>query len=61
METEETKKDGKCCSKGACCGCKALVAVALLAIGAVGGYFCGRHCAASSAATAVSAPANPAK
>ncbi len=58
---EEAKKDGKCCSKGACCGCKALVALALLAIGAVGGYFCGRHCAASAPAPAVSAPANPAK
>jgi hypothetical protein len=59
---EETKADEKvgCCSKGKCCGCKALAAVALIALGAVGGYFCGRHCAMKET-PAASAPANPAK
>lgn len=63
MENKETsgtpeQAEGKCCSKGRCCGCKALAAVALLAVGAIGGYFCARHCAPKEAAApAVSAPA----
>ena len=51
METQVNKEDGKeCCGKGKCCGAKALAAVALLAIGGLGGYFCGSHCAAKAAA-----------
>ena len=36
---------GKGCGCGAkrCCGCKALAALVLLALGAVGGYLAGRH------------------
>lgn len=56
---EETGK-GSCCSKGKCCGCKALAAVALLAVGAAGGWFAARHCCAVKAAPAASAPATPA-
>jgi hypothetical protein len=42
---ENESKDGKgCCDKSKCCG-KALAAIALLAIGGVGGYFCGKSCA----------------
>ena len=59
QEKTETPDGGKtCCTKGKCCGCKALAAVALLALGGVGGYFCARHCAAK-AETAVAAPAQP--
>lgn len=53
----DQKDEGKCCSKGRCCGCKALAAIALLALGAVGGFFAGRHCAATCAVPAASAPA----
>jgi len=58
MENEEKKDEGKCCSKGKCCGCKAVAAIVLLGIGALGGYFCGRHCATKEAAPAapVAAP-----
>ena len=56
METQETKEGGKCCSKAACCGGKALAAVALLAVGGLGGYFCGRTCSVKDA-PAASAPA----
>ncbi|MFI5346641.1 MAG: hypothetical protein ACHQ51_09735 [Elusimicrobiota bacterium] len=48
----------KCCTKGKCCGCKAVAAVALLLIGGAGGYFCARHCAAKTEAPAA-APAQP--
>lgn len=66
METEEKKEDGKACgTKGKCCCCggKALAAIVLLAVGGVGGYLCGRHCAAKTdAAPAAAAPAStPAK
>jgi len=59
METQEGKDGGKeCCTKGACCGGKALIAFALLALGAVGGYFCGRNCTAKSCGMpSASAPA----
>lgn len=52
MESQETKETGKegCCSKGKCCGGKALAAIALLAIGGLGGYFCGRGCPSKDAA-----------
>ncbi len=36
----EELKDEKCCGK--CCGGKALKVLALLAIGAAGGFFAGR-------------------
>ncbi len=49
---EELKEGEKCCSKGKCCGGKALLAVALLALGGIGGYFCGRGCALKSAPAA---------
>jgi hypothetical protein len=54
---ENESKDGKsCCDKSKCCG-KALAAIALLAIGGVGGYFCGKSCALKQMnAPAVSAP-----
>lgn len=62
---EEQKADEKseksCCGKKGCCGCKALAAVALLAVGAVGGYLGGRHCAARQTPAAVNTPANPTK
>lgn len=48
MENQEGGKEG-CCAKGKCCGAKALVAVALLGIGGIGGYFCGRQCALKNA------------
>ncbi len=40
---QATEKEG-CCSKGKCCGGKALAVVALLAVGGLGGLFCARHC-----------------
>lgn len=60
---ENESKDGKgCCDKSKCCGGKALVALALLAIGGAGGYVAGKCCAKKSAApAAVEAPAQPAK
>lgn len=67
MDAQENKDEGKgCCTKGKCCGGKALAALVLLAIGGAAGYFCGRHCATcplkTAAAPAVSAPApTPAK
>ena len=62
MDNEEKKEDGKscCCGKSKCC-CKAFAAVALLVVGALGGYFAGRHCSScrmkAEAAPAASAPA----
>lgn len=61
MKMEEAKDGQACCDKKKCCGGKALIALALLAIGAVGGYFCGRCCAVKNAPAAVSAPAQPGK
>lgn len=44
-EKKEGVEEGKgCCSKGKCCGGKALAAIALLVAGTVGGYLCGKHC-----------------
>ncbi|MBI3565262.1 MAG: hypothetical protein HY079_08715 [Elusimicrobia bacterium] len=54
---QDAKDGGACCSKGKCCGCKALAAVALLAIGAAGGWFAARHCCAVKDAPAAVAPA----
>lgn len=54
---QDGKDGGKCCSKGKCCGGKGLAAIALLAVGAFGGYFCARHCAVKDAPAAVVAPA----
>lgn len=45
-----------CCTKAKCCGGKALIAIALLAVGGVGGYFCGRSCPVKEV-PAASAPA----
>ncbi|MBI2787743.1 MAG: hypothetical protein HYX59_03585 [Elusimicrobia bacterium] len=59
---DNEKKDGQdgkaCCDKSKCCGGKALAAIALLAIGATGGYLAGK-CGASKCAVpaAVEAPA----
>jgi hypothetical protein len=66
MEAQENKEGekGGCCTKGKCCGGKALGAVALLVVGGIGGYFAGRHCTACAMTSgpAISAPAqNPAK
>ena len=58
MENQEAKgkdEDKGCCAKSKGCGCKALAAAALLAVGGLGGYFCGRHCCASDKVQ-VSAP-----
>lgn len=58
----ENKEEGKaCCGPSKCCG-KALFALALLAIGGLGGYLCGRNCgthqcSAKDAPVQVSAPA----
>ena len=61
MENQEGKEGEKgCCSKGKCCGCKALAVVALLLIGGIGGYLGGRHCAGKSCPVSA-APQNPAK
>ena len=57
MDTQEKDGEKGCCGTGKSCFCKALVAVALLALGGVGGYFCGRSCALKSAAASVSSPA----
>lgn len=59
MDTQENKDGKECCTKGKCCGCKALAAIALLAVGGIGGYLCGRHCGATQCTTppAVQAPA----
>lgn len=59
---EATSQEKSCCGKGKrCCGGKALAAAALLAVGALGGYFGGRHCAAARTSGAVAAPSNPSK
>lgn len=58
MENQETKTDEKgCCSKSKCCGGKTLGALALLAVGGLGGYFAGRHCGKACELPAVQAPA----
>ncbi|MBI4423575.1 MAG: hypothetical protein HY554_07610 [Elusimicrobia bacterium] len=62
METQETKEGGKdCCSKGKCCGGKALIALALLLAGGGIGFFAGRctggTCPVSSSAGAAAQPA----
>lgn len=57
-EAKDGVKDGQaCCDKKKCCGGKALIALALLAVGATGGYFAARGCAMKCAPQAVSAPA----
>lgn len=56
MENKEEGK-GACCDKAKCCGGKALAAIGLLAIGGLGGYFCGRQCPVKNAPSAVEAPA----
>ena len=57
----DNEKDGKaCCDKKSCCGGKALAAIALLAVGGLGGYFSGRSCPLKEQAPAA-APQNPAK
>lgn len=63
METQEGKDGGKeCCAKAKCCGGKALAAIALLAVGGLGGYFCGRKCAVKEGPPAASASVeNPAR
>ena len=62
MENEE--KDGKACCSKKCCGGKGLAVLALLLVGGAGGYIAGR-CASKGCAlknaTAVEAPAQPAK
>jgi len=49
MEEAKETKSGEtgCCATARkhCCGGKALVAIALLGIGAAGGYFCAKQCA----------------
>lgn len=45
MENTENKDGKACCDKSRCCGGKALAAVALLAIGGLGGWLGGRFCA----------------
>lgn len=52
MENTETKDGEKCCSKAKCCGGKALIAIALLGLGGIGGYLCGRNCAVKAAPVA---------
>ena len=48
-EAKETKsgEETGCCTTARkhCCGGKALVAIALLGIGAAGGYLCAKQCA----------------
>lgn len=57
MDTKEGSEGGKeCCSKGKCCGGKALIAFALLAAGGIGGFLCGRSCPVKDV-PAASAPA----
>lgn len=58
QEAKAGEADEKGCCSGAkkCCGGKALAAIALLAIGGIGGYAAGK-CCASRAAAAAPAPA----
>ena len=60
MDNQETKEAGKsgpeCCSKAKCCGGKALAAALLLAVGGLGGYFCGRGCPVKDTAPSVQTP-----
>lgn len=57
MENKQEAGKGGCCDKAKCCGGKALAALALLAIGGLGGYFCGRQCALKNTSAAVEATA----
>ena len=61
MDNQEKKEgqEGKaCCSKGSCCGGKALAVIGLLAIGSVGGYLAGKcHASKCAVPAAVEAPA----
>ncbi|MBI2361815.1 MAG: hypothetical protein HYV15_00305 [Elusimicrobia bacterium] len=58
MENQETKGEEKgCCTKGKCCGGKTLAALALLAVGGLGGYFAGRHCGKACEVPAAQSPA----
>lgn len=60
MDNQEAKQDEKagagCCSKAKCCGGKALAAALLLAVGGLGGYFCGRGCPVKNAAPSSQTP-----
>lgn len=56
MENQKEEGGKECCSKKACCGTKALIAIGLLAVGGAGGYLCGKKCAVKDA-PALSAPA----
>ncbi len=56
MDNQETKDGKSCCGKGHCCGGKALVVLALLGVGALGGYLVA-HRGAAAAAPAVQTPA----
>lgn len=57
----ENQQEKDACSSRRCCG-KTLAAVALLAVGAAGGYFAGKNCAMKCAVpAAVEAPAQPGK
>jgi hypothetical protein len=52
MENQEGKEgEAGCCAKTKCCG-KALAALALLAVGGLGGYLAGRCCPARTSAPA---------
>jgi len=61
------KEEGKCSSSAGCrcCGCKAIIALVLLLVGAVVGYLVGGHCAYKKGMcpvmgmTEMSAPATP--
>ncbi len=57
----ENEKDGKACCSKKCCGGKALAVLALLAVGATGGYVAGKCCAAKNATVTTAAPVQPAK
>lgn len=58
MDEKDTQgKTGEsCCAKKSCCGCKALAAIALLAIGGLGGYFWGHRCGTNVAVPAAVSP-----
>ena len=57
MENEKKEGNGgekACCSKGKCCGGKALAAFALLVAGTIGGYLCGKQCPSQGGSKAAS-------